>query len=292
VKIDYISDLHLCHWIKEIDTNKVKFKKELEDFMTNILLPVKEDFNPGDVLVIAGDLSHYNNITKALLIELKKIYKDIIITFGNHDLYLVSNSIVKKYKSQSSSRIEELRNICNDLNVHFLDGNIVTIDGIKFGGTCSWYNLPSDENINSWKRVMNDSRYIYSGSFKDMDFGMYGSGHKSSLKSNWKTQDFWLSEEQKLTEISEKKCDVVITHVALNEPTQEEGMDEDYIKDPNNIFYYTDNIELLKNAKAKIHIHGHTHQSLDYTKDGVHILCNPLGYPGDGTYNFIKQIEI
>jgi len=293
VKIDYISDLHICHWVKENDTNKLKFKAQLENYITNILLPVKEDFNPGDVLIIAGDISHYNNKTKSLLIELKNIYKEIIITFGNHDFYLVSNSIIKKYKSKSSNRISELKDICNELDIHFLDGKVITIDGIRFGGTGSWYNLKSDLEISQWKKVMNDSKYIYSGIINNQNVGMYGmDSYNSRPKSNWKTQDFWLSEKAKLLEISKDNCDIFITHIALNEPTSEEGMADEYIGDQNNIFYYTDNFELLKMSDAKVHIHGHTHQSLDYTKDGIRILCNPLGYPGDNTYNYIKQIEI
>jgi len=288
MKIDYISDLHIDHWINELDTSKLKFRVLLENYIKNTVLPVKEDFNPGDVLIIAGDFSHYNQLTKAVLIELKKIYKNIIITFGNHDMYLISNSSLKKYKNDSNKRILELKEICLDLDIYILDGNIVTIDGTRFGGTCSWYNLPTQIDIDVWKKVMNDGRYIYSGSFKN--YSMYGGNYNSAPASNWKTQDFWLSEKSKLIDIANKKCDVFITHVALNEPSIEEGMAEEYHDDPNNIFYYTDNFELLKQSGCSLAIHGHTHQSLDYTKDGIRIVCNPLGYPGDETYNYVKQI--
>jgi len=291
MKIDFISDIHADFWIKEKDISKLKFKVQLQDFIENVIMPADKDYEPGEVLIIAGDLGHYNNQTKALLIELKKIYNDIIIVFGNHDMHLVSNGQISKYDSKSENRLVELKEICEELGVHYLDGNVVEINGVKFGGTGSWYNLEVSSDIERWKKVMNDSRKIYSG-FAPKPYGnYYGSTLYEQPTLNWKTQDFWLKEKAKLIEVAKQKCDVFITHVALNEPTKSQGMHDEYINDPNNVFYYTDNIELLKMSGCNIHIHGHTHQELDYTKEGIRILCNPLGYPSDETYTIIKQIE-
>jgi len=280
--------------MKEKNQQTPKFQKQLEHLVYEVLMPADlgKGFTPGEVLIIAGDLGHYNQQTMFLLIELKKLYKEIIVTFGNHDLYLVNNSQISKYKANSEARLEELKEICEGLDIHFLDGKVVTINGVKFGGSGSWYNLPTSQDIESWKKTMNDSRIIFSG-FAPKPYGNY---YNSTLyeqpSNNWKTQNFWEREKAKLLEVASEGCDVFITHIALNEPTKEEGMHEDYIGDPHNIFYYTDNIEMLKMSKCKVAIHGHTHQNLDYTKEGINILCNPLGYPSDGTYNTIKQIEI
>jgi predicted phosphodiesterase len=285
MKIDIISDLHQDFYIKEKNKQSPKFLKQVIDFADLI---INEEQEPGEVLVLAGDFGHYNQQTMFLLIELKKTYKDIIVVPGNHDRYLVSGAQISKYNSKSSERIEELKTICTELSVHYLDGNIIEINNVRFGGTGSWYNLPSEMDINSWKKVMNDSRYIYDG-YSKQPYGMYQSYSQPSR--NWDTQKFYLSEKAKLINVSNEKCDVFITHVALNEPSAEEGMFHEYINDHNNIFYYTDNMQLLKDSKCKVHIHGHTHQNLDYTKDGIRIICNPLGYPGE-TYNTIQQIEI
>jgi len=294
MKVDFVSDIHQDFWMKEKNQQSPKFQKQLEHLVYEVLMPADlgKGFTPGEVLIIAGDLGHYNQQTTFLFIELKKIYKEIIITFGNHDMYLVNNSQISKYDSNSQNRVDELKEICENLGIHFLDGKVVTINGVKFGGTGSWYNLPTTQDIESWKKTMNDSRIIYSG-YTPKSFGhYYNSSYGQSTGSNWKTQEFWLKEKAKLIDVASNKCDVFITHIGLNEPTKEEGMHEDYIGDPNNIFYYTDNIELLMSSGCKLHIHGHTHQNLDYTKEGINILCNPLGYPSDGTYNTIKQIEI
>lgn len=286
MKIDFLSDIHLDFWVKELNPQSPKFKKQME---TLINIIYNKALVKGDVLVIAGDIGHSNQQTMYFLIEMKKFYKEIIVTFGNHDMYLLSNSMVSKYKAKSENRLKELKEICEGLDIHFLDGNIVNIDGIKFGGTGSWYNLPTSQDIQSWKKVMNDSRRIYNG-YAMQSYGMYQSYSQPS--TNWDTQKFWENEKTKLIDIAEKGCDVFVTHVGLNEPTVEEGMNPKYENDPYNIFYYTSNIELLKKSGCKLHIHGHTHQPLDYKKDGVRIICQALGYPSENSYASIKQIEI
>ena len=283
MKIDFLSDIHLDFWVKELNPQNKKFKRQIDDTI-KIVNPLD-----GDVLVIAGDIGHSNQQAMLFLIEMKKFYKEIIITFGNHDMYLLSNAMVSKYRAKSENRLKELKEICENLDIHFLDGNIVNINGIKFGGTGSWYNLPTSQDIESWKKVMNDSRIIYNG-YAMQSYGMYQS--YSQPGTNWDTQKFWESEKSKLVQIAEEGCDIFVTHVALNEPTVEEGMNSEYENDSNNIFYYTDNIELLKKSGCKIHIHGHTHQHLDYIKDDIRIVCNTLGYPSEQKNGSIKQIEI
>lgn len=286
MKIDFLSDLHIDFWIKENDYTSAKFDKQIKQFI-DIILPEKDSL--GEVLIIPGDLSHYNIQTKCVLLELKKYYSDIIITFGNHDLYLVSNSQVAKYRADSLNRIKELKEMCHEIDVHFLDGQVIIINEVKFGGTGSWYNLPEKEHIELWKDVMNDSRRIYAG-YKPQAYGMYQMYSQPS--TNWNTQKFWESEKEKLQKIAEEGCDVFITHIGLNEPTLEEGMNKKYINDPNNIFYNTNNIEMLKKSGCKLHIHGHTHEQLDYVKDNIRIVCCPLGYPSENSYAVIKQISL
>jgi hypothetical protein len=39
---------------------------------------------------------------------------------------------------------------------------------------------------------------------------------------------------------------------------------------------------LLGGARAGLWIHGHTHDSFDYSVDGTRVVCNPRGYSRDG----------
>jgi len=284
--VDVISDTHLDFWIKTNNPQHPKFKAQLNDVL-NFILPVDKS-KIGDVLIIAGDISHSNLQTKHFLVELKKYYKHILIVHGNHCMYLLSNSMISDYKAKSENRLLELKEICDELEVIYLDGQVHEINGIYFGGTCSWYNLPTDLHISRWKQRMNDSRRIYSG-YAVQPYGMYMSYSQPS--TNWNTQDYYLKQEQKLISIAENKCDVFITHVPLQE-VPDEYMNSSYIGDLDNIFYYTDNLHLVKNSEAKIHVHGHTHQVLDYEKDKIRIICNPLGYPSDKIKFKMKQFEI
>ena len=83
-----------------------------------------------DILVFAGDNSHYPRQNKLMLekIAAKKIYKKIFVTFGNHDLYIISNQQKSKYKT-SWDKVLELKQICEEIDtVEFLDGNIVEVE--------------------------------------------------------------------------------------------------------------------------------------------------------------------
>lgn len=279
--------LHIDFWVKQNNPQHPKFKLQIAEFI-DILLPVDKT-KIGDVLVIAGDIGHYNQQAMFVFIELKKFYKNIIVTWGNHDMYMVSNAIVSKYGAKSINRLKELKEICESLDIHFLDGEVINIDGVKFGGTGSWYNLPTAQDLVTWQKVMNDSNLIYDG-YKVNSYGMYQSYSQPS--NNWDPQVFYELELVKLKDIAEKGCDVFITHIALHEPTQLQGMTQKYLGDAHNIFYYTENIDLVKKSGAKLHLHGHTHQSLDYLEGEINVICNPLGYPSDNNFTKVKQIII
>ena len=36
-------------------------------------------------------------------------------------------------------------------------------------------------------------------------------------------------------------------------------------------------------GNVKLLCHGHTHHSFDYMKEHIRVVCNPFGYPGEGT---------
>jgi len=55
------------------------------------------------------------------------MYKKIFVTFGNHDMYLVSNKQEHKYR-KSWNKVLEMKEICEAIDtVEFLDGNIVEV---------------------------------------------------------------------------------------------------------------------------------------------------------------------
>ena len=131
MKIDILSDLHFDNYFycKYTKDDVIKFYSQIIDFN-----------NCGDVLVIAGDLGHNNHQNIKILKILKEFYKNIVCVLGNHDYYLVDKESISLFK-KSLERVSNMRELINKQeNIYCLDGDIIEIDGIKFGGCNSWYN--------------------------------------------------------------------------------------------------------------------------------------------------------
>ncbi|PAD70649.1 hypothetical protein CHH83_02265 [Bacillus sp. 7586-K] len=258
---DCISDIHLDFYVKVNDPEK-KIRKNIKEFVKT-MLPEQ----PKSILIIAGDLGHYNHQNKWLIEELKKYYSFILLVAGNHDYYLISSNISKKYNSNSLKRIEEMKSICNQIEgVYYLDGNIVEIDGIKYGGVGMWYDYSysskvfgksKDSTYDLWKEVMNDSKLIKGmGSFYQLEF--------------------FNSEKEKLDNILDK-IDVIITHVG----SDWSRISHEYKFDHTTSFYYFDGEEFLNRVEDKVWIFGHTHERYDYELFGCRFINCSLGYPSE-----------
>ena len=284
---DYISDLHLEFWCKDVNIQSPKLKKQIETFINDVLKPKTKN-----VLVIAGDLGHYPNQVKYLLSELKKIYKHIIFVSGNHDMYLISNRLASKYNNNSYNRILEMKQFCRDNeNIHYLDGNIINIDGINFGGTGMWHDnsyvdvleIHRDEIHSYWQKNMTDAKDIYFGH----NYKQYGAyGHVVNV-SSFDPMRWFAREQKRLDQI--EACDVLITHYG---PIVPETIPDKYKDDPYTCFYYFDGKKDIDRIKPKIWVHGHSHGYYEHEYNDCRIYCNTIGYPSENSYNEIKTLEI
>jgi predicted phosphodiesterase len=83
MKIGYISDLHIDFY--------VAFNK------SHLLKKFIESLNPEfyDLLIIAGDIGHYNQQNILFLNYFKEYSNKIIAVIGNHDLYLPTKRMQK-----------------------------------------------------------------------------------------------------------------------------------------------------------------------------------------------------
>ncbi len=288
MKIDIISDLHLDMWMSNTLQGK-KLDRVLHNFIHNICNITKN--NDYETLIIAGDLSHNNKLTKEFLIKIKKIFKTVLLVPGNHDMYLLSNNQIDKYKS-SENRLQEIKKICEDTDVIYLD-KVYEIQGIKFGGTIGWYHLKDTLDYRNWKRVMNDANHIYSGTERKafQTQGMYGSYGAYTLKSNWDVFKFYEDQLEIMEKIAEEKCDILVNHISQVLPPNE-VIDKRYINSSYNNFYYVDNFDVVKKSGCKYYIYGHTHTKQSWKQDGIQMICNPLGYPGETYGCKLERIEL
>lgn len=282
MKVDILSDIHLDFYFKNTTINE----EDVKDLFSHIFTQ-----SPADILIIAGDIGHNNQQNINVLKQIKKIfnYKHIICVLGNHDYYLVDNYSKKIYDNKSFNRVIEMRKLINDIEgMSCLDGNIITIDGVRFGGCDSWYdgeyitknfdnicpmwNVPKDSYyINQlWENGLNDANYI-----KDFDW-----------------QKTATIEKEKLDKIY-KDVDIMITHV--NPSLNPNHTFELYRESELTGFFTFNGEKYLREGSMKYWIFGHTHNETEYEIENTHCIANPMGYPGEsgnGKYITIRRIEI
>ncbi|MFF2532288.1 metallophosphoesterase [Brevibacillus sp. NPDC058079] len=265
---DLISDVHIDFWVN-VDSNPFKMQKKTDAFVDSIVPD-----RCSKVLVIAGDMGHYNNQNQLFLKSLKRYYQYIIVVRGNHDLYLVSGQQRKKYKYSSDNRWNEMKEFIKETPGAFvLEGDIVTLDGITFGGTGMWYDYSygiieygktKEEIVQLWRKEMNDSKLIQG------------------------LPDF--SEEASRFNAIIEKSDVIVTHVGgdwsrLSNKSR-------YVQGLTSSFYFFDGSKWMDKLKGKTWCFGHVHDHSDYTHNGCRFINNAKGYPRDNPDARIKNISI
>jgi DNA repair exonuclease SbcCD nuclease subunit len=278
MKIDILSDLHFDYHFKDYPSQK----------------DIREKFDPvfgeerGDVLVVAGDIGHNNDQNRIILKMLQKYYyKYIVCVLGNHDYYLKKVTL-GKYDFNSLNRVQEMRDMINSIdNMYCLNGNVIEIDGVKFGGADGWYSRAflkahypladdSTRSINEmWKNCMPDYGTIY---LPDED----GEGTK-----NINFDDILTIELPKIEAVYQK-CDVMITHI--NPSFLKEHVHKDYSNYPDTTFFSFDGHKYLRNGSMKYWIFGHDHDSREYEFEGVKCITSCFGNMGEARVT--RQIHL
>lgn len=260
MRIDYISDLHLDFWLSQM--NMGKLTKEI-------------GLGSGEVLIIAGDIGHYFNEDCLFLSYCKTLYNHVFVVPGNHDFYLISEEIRNKFSHNSMERVLKTKEYCDHNDIHFLDGNVVDVNGVKIGGLgmswdTSFYemktgNVPQWETLEVLYKSMNDSRLIF-----DVDPLCY-----------------FRDQYEKLMAIDE--VDVMVSHYG---PVIPSDMRPEFRNSITTTFYYFDGRSEINRLNPKAWVFGHTHDSHDFMYGNTRMLCNPLGYPHENTYARIKSFVV
>lgn len=223
-----------------------------------------------DVVVLAGDIHTKDRGVKWALDEIKD--KPVIFDLGNHDFY------GKAYPKLIGS----LKELTKNTNIHVLENDLVTIDGVNFLGCTLWtdFELFGDARISGYEcqQVMTDYKKIRCSpnfaKLRSIDTAMI---HSRSVK--------WL--EENLDE-HRGENNVVVTHHA---PSLK-SVPEMYL---NNIItpgYASDLEGLIKKHKPDYWMHGHLHSSSDYMIGDCRVLCNPKGYPDSLNSDFKPELYL
>ena len=274
MRIVYTADTHLDWYSSELNPQHPKYLSKLQWYIDQILQPI-----PADICMIGGDIGHYNQQNIDLLKLLKQIYPEVVVTYGNHDLYLLSNKDRDKYNYSSKARIDEFKQMCSANSIHCLDGDTVTLGGLTVSGLPMWYNLPTPHDIKLWHRFMNDSRHIIEGY-------SYEAYAYSKTFLPFDTQAFYLEQVAKLQTLPHS--DILLTHVCptiLPDNMRSKGWaSEEY-----NIFYESDNGH---NVKADYCIFGHSHNIGKFTSGSTQYLTSCIGYPQEAIPSSLTLLEL
>lgn len=83
--------------------------------------------------------------------------------------------------------------------------------------------------------------------------------------------------------------DIVVTHhlpTTLSVPKR-------FKNEAKNAFFVTNCEHLFRVGEPRVWVHGHTHDSCDYTYEGTRVMCNPRGYwPGEMNPKFSEGLVI
>lgn len=255
MKIRVMSDLHL-------------------EFDRRDFFPIK---NTGDdrVLVLAGDIAPWMTDKDQYIRTIATYYtvfKAIIIVAGNHEFYA---------QGDIPEVLEDMRKEFSRYpNVHVLENEWVIIDDVVFIGSTMWTDLDERNPASVWHVLssMHDfSQITVNGQRLNPDlFWEMNRDAKTFLRLATDTFD-----GHKM---------VVVTH---HLPSRD-SIPVKYREHKNMWGYVCEMDNLILNAKPKLWVHGHTHDSADYMIGDTRVVCNPRGYWDIGEVNptFDPRFEV
>ena len=275
-----------------------------------------EPVNPdnADVLILSGDILLAGEIEKALgdpqkiidgnghrfldfLISCKQNYTHVIYIMGNHEHY--HGDFV------TTSKI--LKTFCDNVGIHFLDKDCVTIDDVTFIGGTLWTDMNKEDGLTLYhvQKMMNDFRCVKNsnkqvsfktfdsldkpGSVTDEEWNAlpYEQKHKAAFHTRpakFSPEDAVEDHKKMLQYISivvrEKPQQkfVVVGHHAPSKLSTKPQYENDTLM---NGAYSSDLSEfILDHPQIKVWTHGHTHHNFDYMVGSTRVVCNPRGYVG------------
>jgi len=226
------------------------------DFGTIELPEVK-----ADVTVIAGDLRPGKAALKWIRENIPQ--RPVIYILGNHEFY----------RNATPKLIYDFRRLSKGTNVHVLENECLSMNGIYFLGCSLWtdFCLFGDSTVAGREAaaIMNDYRRIrVSPRYRRLK------GHDTALFHSRSIR--WLG-EQFTQNVS--KPTVIITHHAPSIRSLKPARAKKLISAA-----YASNLDdLVAASHAKLWIHGHIHRPVDYYIDETRVVSNPRGYANEPT---------
>lgn len=266
-----LSDIHVdIHFPYAVKPSRLKLDDPKADVVIDSMDYLWKFYNIPivDRIILAGDYSNDYLTFSRMIPWIAAKYKEVYLVLGNHDLTVRGSTPSKSNLPfvSSEKKIEAMKIVCaKHDNVHILDGEVINgIGGCM--GMCDFkceaptYGL---DTFTAWKRNWFDGKYW--------------------RYFNQEPGKIWNHYDEKMMNIVTQKPKVVVTHFV----PYELGIPHDFRNDPwNYVFYFKGDkfFEELDNDTYWICGHVHGKRMADYVNSKgnvIHIICNPLGYPGE-----------
>lgn len=218
--------------------------------------------NDADAVVLAGDVAR----PKEAVAWARLLAKPVFYVAGNHEFY--GGSI--------PGTMAELKRLCAGTNVRVLDNDEAVFAGVRFLGTTLWTDFmlvgTGDERTAAVQEALELMRDFSRIRLCEGDERLFTPADCAAL---FDTQAGWL--ERKLSEPYAGPT-VVITHHAPSPKSIHPRFADSLL----NACFVSDAERLVDGERARLWIHGHTHDSFDYVLNGTRVVCNPRGYARNG----------
>jgi Icc-related predicted phosphoesterase len=209
-----------------------------------------------DVLVVAGDL--IPRMERGVRWLRERVDRTVVYVPGNHEFY----------GCDIDRTVEKARVAAADSNIHILQNDTVTIDGITFIGATLWtdFDLFGDAEyaMMAAAESMNDYRKIR---LRNYELRLRP---QHTLARHMESRDF-IARELRRPETGPR---VVVTHMGPHPDCARRGFERDI----SSAAYTSDLSALIAEGAPELWIYGHTHESRDFTAGATRIITNSKGY--------------
>lgn len=218
-----------------------------------------------DALVLAGDVGRG--------VEALNLFRDwpvpVLYVAGNHESYGYAWTVM----------IDALREAAQGTSVRFLERDAVDFGGVRFLGCTLWTDYRLRSNRTQRQLMAHAESRISDHRQIQGEAGGYFTA-ADALREHEKSRA-WL--ESELARPYDGKT-VVVTHHGPHPLS----VHPRYLGDPINAAFVSDLTDLIQQGPS-LWLHGHVHDSFDYSVNGCRVVANPRGYPRNASS--CEQVE-
>ncbi|QXZ10719.1 metallophosphoesterase family protein [Comamonas sp. Y33R10-2] len=206
-----------------------------------------------DVVVLAGDI----HIGATAVKWSRRTFADkpVVLVAGNHELY----------HGHWERTLDEMREEAMRNEVHFLENDAMTLNGVEFLGTTLWSDFEYFGTDHVEQAMSEAKRYM-------MDYqSIRGCTPEETLKRHQSSLS-WL--KAALASPDNPGARVVVTHHYPHKKSTALQYQAELCTAA-----FGSQLPQAMFQQAGLWIHGHTHSSCRYDVNGCMVVCNPRGYP-------------